>query len=46
MMDTGSSLRSIRATSPPLAAMTATGMGSVNNQGTGLKKFKLRPLGA
>jgi hypothetical protein len=43
---TGSSLRSIRETNPPLTATTATGIGSVNSQGTGLKKLKLKPLGA
>jgi hypothetical protein len=46
MMDTGSSLRSIRAIVPVLTTTTASGIGNVNTHGTGLKKFKLNPLGA
>jgi hypothetical protein len=46
MTETGSSLESIRAIIPVLAATTASGMGSVNSQGAGLKKSRLRPFGA
>ena len=45
MTDTESSLDNIHATVPALAATTASGMGSVNSQGAGLKKSRLRPLG-
>ena len=45
MTDTGSRRRSVQATNPALTRTTDNGRGNVNNQGTGLKKFKERPMG-
>jgi len=43
MIDTGSSVESIQATTPALAATTARGMGRVNSQGAELAKWREFP---